>query len=312
MFNRPPKREAWGGGTHFITSFYEYLKSKGYDVVFSLQPGIDLIFMFNPRPNTGNDCVNSIYRYKIQNPNVKIIQRINDTDKARPNDTPWRDELFLSSSQIADSVIFISSWLKKYYISLGFNPLKKNKVIINGCNYRWYFPDKEKNCDKDKVRLITHHWSDNYMKGFDVYNFIDDLISDFPSIEFTYMGRYNKLYSIKNTKLIPPKYGPEVGKILRESDIYVTAARWEACGMHHIEAARCGLPILYHRDGGGVSEVCRNHGLEFSNLSEFKHRLDEIIDQYDKIRNKIDYDYLSSERCFKEYEEIILETINHE
>ena len=304
-FNRPIKNEAWGGGAHFITSFCEYLSEKDYKVVFQLEPGIDVIFMFDPRPHLGGDCVNSIYRYIIQNPNTKVIQRINDTDKARPGDPPWRDNLLLESNRIADSTIFISEWVRDYYVNLGFDKRKENTVIINGCKEAWYFSDKNKRIDNSKINLITHHWSDNFMKGLDVYNFIDDLVSKNDNITFTYMGRYNKSFNHKNTNIISPKYGPEIGEILRSADIYVTGARWEACGMHHIEAARCGLPVLYHRDGGGVTEVCKNHGIEFSNLKEFKEKLEIMIKNYDNIRSNIDYNFLSSLRCFKEYENAI-------
>ena len=309
MLNRPIKREAWGGGSHFITCLSEYLSKKGHDVVFRLEPNIDVIFMFDPRASSGGDCANSIYQYKQSNTRTKIIQRINDTDIARPLDRPWRVDMLLQSNVIADHTIFISNWVKNHYIEKGFNPNKPNTVIINGCNTEWYFPDSERDLNKENIKLITHHWSDNFMKGFDIYNFLDDYVEDRDDLSFTYMGRYNKDYRPKNTKLIDPTYGTAIGDILRSHDIYVTAARWEACGMHHIEAASCGLPILYHRDGGGVPEVCKNHGVEFSNLSDFKDSLSLIVESFKDIRSKIDYNHLSSERCFKEYEEIILDLL---
>jgi len=309
MLNRPIKKEPWGGGSHFITALYEFLSSKNHDVIFELQPNIDIIFMFDPRPSVGGDCVNSIYQYKQYKPSTKIIQRINDTDKARPNDAPWRDKLLLEANKIADHTIFISEWVKNYYLSKGFNEQQKNSVIINGCNSDWYFPTKEKKINKSKIHLITHHWSDNFMKGFDVYNFIDELVLKNDRFKFTYMGRYNKKYFPKNTTLIPPKYGPEVGDILRSADIYVTGARWEACGMHHIEAASCGLPILYHKDGGGVTETCKKHGVEFSSTDDFVERLNTLVDEYDRIKDKIDYSFLSFERCLKQYENVILDLI---
>ena len=310
MFNRREKREAWGGGTHFITCFSDYLRDKGYDVVFKLEDGIDLIFMFDPRPSVGGDCANSIYQYKRDNPLTKVVQRINDTDIARPNDEPWRINLLLHANQIADHTIFISSWVKDHYIEKGFNTQKSNVVIVNGCNSKWYFPDVEKTIDKKNIRLITHHWSDNFMKGFDIYNFLDRYIEEEDSISFTYLGRYNKDYRPRNINLIDPTYGAGVGDILRSHDIYVTAARYEACGMHHIEAASCGLPVLYHKDGGAIPEICRNHGIEFSTTSDFKQSLKEIIENYDDVRGRVDYSFLSSERCLKEYEDVIKRAIN--
>jgi len=304
MLNRNIKREPWGGGSHFITALFEYLTAKGHNVVFSLEDNIDIIFMFDPRPSAGGDCVNSIYQYKLFKPSTKVVQRINDTDIARPKDRPWRIDLLLQANKIADHTIFISNWVKNHYIEKGFVKEKPNTVIINGCNSEWYYPE-EKELDKKKIKLITHHWSDNFAKGFEIYNFLDKFVESNRNIEFTYMGRYNSDYSPKNTTIIPPTYGPDVGKILRSQDIYVTAAKWEACGMHHIEGARCGLPVLYHVDGGAIPEVCKNYGLGFSSTVEFEHRLSDLISNIDSYRANINYDFLSIERCCSEYERVI-------
>ena len=300
MFNRPTKREAWGGGSHFITGLYEYFSLLGHDIVFSLCEGIDVIFMFDPRPESGGDSANDIYQYKLEYPSVKIIQRINDTDIARPADRPWRVQMILESNIIADHTVFISEWVKDHYTNRGFDSSKSNTVIINGCNPDWYFPIENKSLNHKKISLITHHWSDNFMKGFDVYNFLDKFVEENDRFSFTYMGRYNKDYTPTHTNMIPPHYGPRVGEILRDHDIYVTAARFEACGMHHIEAARSGLPVLYHADGGAIPEVCKNHGVEFSCLNGFKEALDKIILEYDNFLDNIDYNFLSSERCFEQ------------
>ena len=124
------------------------------------------------------------------------------------------------------------------------------------------------------------------------------------------MGRYNSSqYKPKNTKIIEPKYGPEIGEILRDHDIYVTAARWEACGMHHIEGAASGLPVIYHSEGGAIPEVCSSHGEEFSSLDAFLSCLDKVVSNYSTIRNKIDYDYLSMSRSCQEYEKVIRQVL---
>ena len=126
-------------------------------------------------------------------------------------------------------------------------------------------------------------------------------------LEFTYLGRYNRGYHPKNINLISPQKPKEIGTILRDHDIYITGARWEACGMHHIEAARCGLPILYHKDGGAVPEVCKKHGVEYGDFESMFRGLQEIIDNYETYRSKIDYDYLSIDRCCEEYERVFLD-----
>ena len=33
--------------------------------------------------------------------------------------------------------------------------------------------------------------------------------------------------------------------------------------MHHVEGAQCGLPLVYHEDGGGVVEAGRKYGVGY-------------------------------------------------
>ena len=101
-------------------------------------------------------------------------------------------------------------------------------------------------------------------------------------------------------------WGPDLGTELRKHDIYVTASRFEPCGMHHIEAARCGLPILYHEEGGAVPEVCKNYGVGFHDTESMFRGMQMLIYNYDKYRSAIDYDYLSMDRCCEEYERVYL------
>tara|TARA_A100000164_G_C21840253_1_gene739748 strand:- start:212 stop:1156 length:945 start_codon:yes stop_codon:yes gene_type:complete len=304
MINRRPKRSPWGGGIHFVTCLSDFLSSLGYELVFALEPGIDVIIMIDPRPDQPGDDINHLYSYKVQNPNCKILHRINDTDIAR--NTNFLDNIIIQSNKVSDHTVFISNWVKQYYIKAGLEVNEDRcSTIINGCDTKWYYPLTSKKLG-DKIRLITHHWSDNYMKGFDVYNFLDNFCESRKDVEFTYMGRYNKQYVPKNTKIISPKYGPEVGEILRSHDIYVTAARWEACGMHHIEGSSCGLPVLYHRDGGAVPEVCSPHGVEYSDPQTFEDALNKIISNYKDYRSTIDYKNLNIERCLKQYHNALI------
>jgi hypothetical protein len=308
MINRKSRRHPWGGGIHFVTCLSDHLAKMGHDVVYDLERNIDVIIMIDPRPEGPADNVNFLHNYKLQNPQCKIIHRINDTDIARG--TNFLDDIIIQSNRIADYTVFISQWVKEYYQKKGIHINEStHSVIINGCDSNWYYP-KEKHKLTNKVRLITHHWSDNFMKGFDVYNYLDDLCEERDDIEFTYMGRYNDQYTPRNTSLIPPKYGTAVGEILRLHDVYVTAARWEACGMHHIEGSACGLPVLYHKDGGAIPEVCNSHGIQFDDPKTFVQGLDNIIENYDDYRERIDHQMLSMDRCLGQYYEVIHRSVD--
>jgi len=298
FFNRVPRTEPYGGGSHFVTCMVNYLEKHGHNVVFHLEEDIDLIFMIDPRPGDIGYSINHIHQYKTQNPKVKILHRINEND-ARKN-TDFMDNVLLQSSLLADEVVFISNWLKDYFIGKGFN--KNYSVIYNGCNLNHFYPSKEKS-KSNKIKLVTHHWSDNWLKGFDLYKKIDEYLIENPesNYEFTYVGRYNSSYSPKATNLVEPLYGKELGDELRKHDIYVTASRNEPCGMHHVEGAASGLPVIFHSGCGGINELCIKHGEEYSTFDEFFSILDFVSNNLSLYQNKIDYENLDIEKCCEKF-----------
>jgi len=304
LINRKIVQGPWGGGNNFVKSFHDSLLSS-HQIVYDLSHNdIDLIVMIDPRYDDCGISINEIFAYKQKNPKVKILHRINECD-ARKN-TNDIDKLLLASNKIADETVFISEWLRDYFIERGFN--KKNHVIYNGCNTSHFYPLKnpENKTIDNPIKIVTHHWSDNWMKGFDVYRYLDQLCEKNPEkYQFTYIGRYAKEYIPKHTIVIPPKSGKELGDELRKHDIYITASRWEPCGMHHIEGAASGLPVIYHTEGGGIVEGCKNHGLSFRNVEEIPERLEDVKRSYKKLISKIDYQFLSSDRCVSRYLDIV-------
>ena len=68
-----------------------------------------------------------------------------------------------------------------------------------------------------KINLVTHHWSNNAMKGHDVYERIDNWIKDREDFTFTYIGRSHG--PLPNTELIEPLAGAELGKLLSSYDV---------------------------------------------------------------------------------------------
>ena len=64
-------------------------------------------------------------------------------------------------------------------------------------------------------------------------------------IEFTCIGNTSDEYDLKNTKIIEPLAGKELSKELKKHHVYVTGSINEPSGNHHIEAAQCGLPLMY-------------------------------------------------------------------
>lgn len=230
-----------------MANLIEFLRDKGHEITFELEKNLDLIFIIWNLPYKYKEKVLPVLKYikKKKHRKTKILQRVNISDISKNVNN--QDKVVFKINRYADETIFISNWLANYFLKKGFN--KKYQVIYNGCNEEYFYPNNKKELG-EVINLVTHHWSSNWMKGFDIYTELDKIIEDRNDINFTYVGNYYNEFTPKNTKIIPPLYGMELGNELRKHDIYLTAARWESCGMHHIEGARCGLPVLFHKDGG--------------------------------------------------------------
>jgi glycosyltransferase involved in cell wall biosynthesis len=111
-------------------------------------------------------------------------------------------------------------------------------------------------------------------------------------LEFTYIGNFNEDFQFLNSTILPPLAGEELANELKKHHIYVTASINEPSGNHHIEAAQCGLPILYF-NSGGIPEYCQNYGIAFD--EDFEYRLEELIQEYDNFKAKIKNYKLNSE-----------------
>ena len=97
------------------------------------------------------------------------------------------------------------------------------------------------------------------MKGFDVYKKLDELSEEVDwkgKIEFTYIGNLPKGFNFKNSRVINPLSGEKLAEQLVSHHIYITASNNEPAGMHHIEGALCGLPIIY-KNSGALPEYCK-------------------------------------------------------
>lgn len=279
LINRQAKRTPWGGGTHFVTLLSDYMTARGHTVVHGFSYGIDAILMIDPRPEDGINDVNKIKAYKILNPKVRIVHRINDTDIARG--TNFLDQLNIESNlAVADHTVFISDWLQKYYVNRGFDASRSSTVITNGCDLSTFAPLEKTPLSERKLKIVTHHWSDNFNKGFDAYITLDKHLQTVDDIEFTYVGRYFKDYKPAKTRIVPPLYGKELAQEVANHDIYLTGARYEACGMHHVEGAACGLPVVYHSSGGGVNEMCSRYGVSYNDV-------DSLFGGIEKVKNEL-------------------------
>lgn len=56
--------------------------------------------------------------------------------------------------------------------------------------------------------------------------------------------------------------------------------------MHHVEGAQCGLPLLYHEDGGGIVEAGQRYGIGFREESLLT-AIQEMRTEYPEMRQRV-------------------------
>ena len=226
-----------------------------------------------------------ILKYIIFNKRTIVVHRINECDERK--NTFHMNKLLKYANYCSDYTVFISNWLKSLDIYQKDIP---STVIYNGSDEKYFSSKTNLPWDKKQpLKLVTHHWSSNKMKGFDVYSKLDQLINDTDlgnKIEFTYIGNLPKGFTFKKTKHLAPLSGRDLGIELSKNHVYLSASKNEPAGMHHIEGALSGLPIIY-RLSGALPEYCKDFGIPFNNL-EFNDAIHKMILEYDNYKIKLE------------------------
>ena len=304
------KTNSWGGGNQFATSLAFDARLRGYEITFDLKDkDIDLILLTDPRSfNKGVSfgSLEILFYLLFKNKNAIVVHRINECDERK--NTKHMNRFLRWSNYCADFTVFIATWLKDLDI---YQKDTKSCVILNGGDSKFFNHLNNSSWDgKSPLKIVTHHWSPNYMKGFDVYKNIDNLLTNIDwgrKIEFTYIGNLPKGFKFKKTKHLKPISGKELGIELSKHHIYLSASINEPAGMHHIEGALCGLPIIY-RESGALPEYCMNYGIPFKNCN-YLPALNEMFLKYSELKRKIYCYPFTSKKMTDEYLSLFSELV---
>jgi glycosyltransferase involved in cell wall biosynthesis len=307
--NMRPIFAAWGGGNQWLLQMSRFLQYSGYHVQYDLNGEVDGILM-NHGGLTGKLSISldEVKAYKERHPRVRVVHRINDNDVRKK--TTEMDARLARFDAVADHTVFISEWLRDHHASNWFDRKKTHSCILNGADPAVFHPVGSRAWDRrEPLRLVTHHWSDNWMKGFGVYREIDELIAAgrLPGVELWIIGRWPKEITWKAARTFPPASGAGLAELLRQCHIYVTASQWEPGGMHFIEGLQCGTPIIYHEDGGGIPELARGYGIGFRD--DVAGAIAAIRDQYAGYRAKVLAAPPSGDRMCIAFREVIQQTL---
>jgi len=295
------KEGPWGGGNLFAINLAKRLRSKGNEVFFNLnEKDLDLILITEPRKTSESSAFTSedVKKYmSFINSDSIVVHRINECDERKQ--TNYVNKYLIYANKVADATIFVSNWLKSLYIEQNLNN-KNINVILAGADKKIFNTNGYKQWNgKDKLKIVTHHWGANWNKGFDTYTLLDNLLDRKEynqKFEFTYIGNLPKEFNFKNTKVIPPLSGESLAAQIKTSHVYLTGSLNEPSGNHHIEAAQCGLPILYI-NSGGIPEYCDGFGLIFE-TDTFIDILEKMYKEFDIYESRMkNYPYDSDVMC---------------
>lgn len=264
--NRKPVSSAWGGGNSFVHAVHEEALRRGHEITIGQA---DLFIVVDPRlgdQSKGEYSIEQILHNRSKT--SKLVYRVNECDQ-RKGLSEQIDPLVRKASSEADLVIFISDWLRRYHMEgagSNFRPrlTSKGKVEVIHNGHLSHFKSGKKR-DDEICHIVTHHWSDNSLKGADVYQAIAKWAKDRNDFDFTYIGRAS--YDMPGATIIPPLHGKELGDLLGTFDCYVSGSRFDPGPNHVAEALGCNLPTWVHKDGGGgVEMVGTDHS--FSSIEE--------------------------------------------
>ena len=295
----------WGGGNQFAKALTQTLRDERHQVCFSLdEPDIDIILLTEVRGRspTGSFNAGSILRYlQFTNPEALVVHRINECDERKG--TKNLNAFLMRANYVADHTIFVGSWLRKL-------PLWRegtSSVLLNGSDPNVFKArlavSRE---DRRPLRLVTHHWGAHWMKGRDVYAFLDRLICKAEwreRIQFTYIGNQPDGLVFSEANHLPPLSGSDLASELASHHVYITGSMNEPGAMHPVEGALSGLPLIY-RDSGSMSEYCGGFGIAFDCIENLPAAIESMIDEYDHWKKAVDQYPNTSEQMCGQYIEV--------
>ena len=302
--NRSPKQGPWGGGAKTINELVESLESRGHQVYYSLLDvdDLDAIFCFDPRPNERGEWYQNFLQYKSINSEAKtkIIQRVGDLGT---HSKPELTSLVKQTINISDYIIFPSNWAAAWI-----EHEKENYQVIDNAPMPEFYEFRNENLSiSGKPKLVTHHWSTNPKKGFELYKQLEEHIKHTGEFEFSYIGRLPEGMRLVNHT--PPIGVAELSKELPKHDIYITASIEEAGANHVLEAMASGLPVVYHSEGGSIANYCDLYGIDFNDFSSMLRAIRDTVVCYGLYKNEVLEYNNTNKKVVEKYIDIIESTV---
>ena len=221
----------FGGGNEFLKNFINYLENIGHTVINHLNDkDIDIILLTNPLISSETSSFDSYdieYYLKFINDQAIVFQRFNECDERKgTNNINFKLNKF---NAVVDVNIFVSDWLKNVFNN--FDLSKKKSYVVKGGPNKDIFNNKNKTYwnKTSKLKLVTHHWSDNLMKGYLEYKQLDNFLNSEKYndlFEFTFIGNKPEDIEFKNIIVLDPLEGKNLANELKQWVLHFLIQSW--------------------------------------------------------------------------------------
>ncbi len=272
------KKGPWGGGNQFLKALQNYFINK--DSLTNNPYEADII-LFNSFPfNREFIEYFELLSYKLINNKAIFVHRL-DGPMYNVRGTAINQILdkYISiiNETLSDANIYQSEWSKHQCKFLGTKGHENEITVLNAPDTSIFFRKSNKK-QGEKTNLIATSWSNNILKGFDTYEYLDQNL-DFKKFKMTFVG--NTPINFKNIKHKKPLNSLNLAKELRKNDIFITASRDDPCSNSLIEGIHCGLIPLV-RNSGGHPEIVKNKEFIFKNNEDLLNKLNKLSFKNDK------------------------------
>lgn len=277
----------FGGGNQFAKALRASLVSRGYYAERLQEANV---LLFNGYPFRDPHIFHQAIRWKQKYPEQRsIVIRIDGPIAAIRHDATsekYDRALYAFTTLAADGVISQSRWSFEQISNHVLAPQNCAFAIIgNAPDPAIFYPPKARQAISGrKIRIVTTSWSSNPHKGFATYAWLDQHL-DFEKFEFSVIAPTKTPY--KNIKTLKPVDQPDLGHLLRDSDIYLTASRIEACSNAVLEALHCGLPVIAP-NASSHPEYVPSADLLFGGEEEIGPILDKVANNLELYQNQIE------------------------
>jgi len=219
-----------------------------------------------------------VFDAKRKFPHKIFIHRIDGPMGTYRKNEKFLDKfIFTINKLLADGIIFQSHWSKEENKKLFPYSSQYQTVIYNAPDSRIFNKQNKKPFNPSKkISLAAVSWSKNLLKGFDFYKYLDENL-DFKKYQMIFVGR--SPIKFKNIKMIEPQMPQKVAEILKQSDIFVFASKFESCSNVLIEAVSCGLPCVVFNSSSNP-EIIGAGGELFENFKDLLGKIDKVAKNY--------------------------------